>query len=473
MILKELIKHLQVPNRFIQKVGIYPAILLSELLNKERYLTQEEKLAEWEYFYHEYKYIYKNTALLKVKYTTARKKLESLWIIETKYGEKKRVLFRINEKKICELFFPRSLHEMDQDDFLELILTDGYIFYPAVLAHKIWIQETIFIKSLVSKRKSFLAQGKLNNGYFFNTVANVKSDTSLSRDQQLSCIQSLTSVNLLDVQYTQDNTRYFCINIDLLSSFENLNLEEVLRPYEEKQKIKKEKEKPVFSNPFQSKIIKHDDPKTIFFDEAKIWKHDESDILISDKPETTNLPEKNTDKSTSRNENLLWVETTNIDINKNKNNNKEKNKKQNKGLLLSFIKNVSLRNEIESKYSSDRIEEVIYQIQIQKPNNPSGFLRWALENNIIFNNKQNQKEIYRQHDSQILEEYPLEESKKILDEKKKYLEWKQSNFEKYKKILDSYVSELSVSIENTIKLQIQAELQTKKYIIETYISSWE
>jgi hypothetical protein len=68
------------------------------------------------------------------------------------------MFFKIINSKLNELFFPKADNEFEKKLFLEYILEEGYIFYPKSLAHKIGINETIFIKSLLSKRKYFEKQ---------------------------------------------------------------------------------------------------------------------------------------------------------------------------------------------------------------------------------------------------------------------------------------------------------------------------
>jgi hypothetical protein len=83
---KILTQHLRIPKRLIQELGINPSILLTELINKELYLESERKLQEG-WFFHEKKYIEKNTALTIRKIDPAKAILESKNIITTKLGE--------------------------------------------------------------------------------------------------------------------------------------------------------------------------------------------------------------------------------------------------------------------------------------------------------------------------------------------------------------------------------------------------
>lgn len=473
--IKNIIKHLQVPKRFILNIGISPAILLSELLNKERFLLSEWKLEKDDYFFHEYKYIYKNTGLLKNKFSTARKKLESLWIIQNKYWEGKRLLYNISENKLLDIFFPKSKNELIEDDFIELILEDWYIFYPAVLSHKIWINETIFIKSLLSKRKSFLSKNQLKNWYFFNSVSNIKNDTSLSRDQQLKCIKNLVEISLLDVKYDYDNTRYFCINISLLSKFESIELNDVIKvevlkgdKVEGWKNIAINNKRIVLNNPF----LNREDWKN---DEVENWINDEIDVLKHDNTDVWIIDAKKDDNTISRNKNKLLTEDWKDYINKNKKENKEiKRNNNNKILLLSpFFQNRNIIENLSISYSEDEIKKVINEVNKKNVENPAGFIKWALDNKIDFStkkellNKKIEKSKIKNH---ILDNKEMNETFKILEQKKVYLNWKNTNKELYNKIFEKNKEEFNIWNINTIKLNINSEIKTKKFIIEKYIN---
>lgn len=471
---KNLIKHLQVPNRFILNIGINPAILLTELIDKERYLLNEWKLDKDNYFFHEYKYIYKNTALLKSKFNSAKTKLLELWIISIKYGEWKRLLYKINNLKILEIFFPNSLNDLSEDDFLELILENGYVFYPAVLAHKLWINETIFIKSLLSKRNSFLNKNQLINWYFFNSVSNIKNDTSLSRDQQLKCIKTLVDINLIDVKYDYDNTRYFCINIAVLSKFESIDLNELLKEawkHDEAEvwnNNKVNKSKIILINPFNN----NDD-----------WKHDEVEVWNNNELESWNLDiteEWITDKqkgelSPISSLNYQWVEDWKDYINKNKNKNKQiKEINNTKKLLMWIFNNILLVNKLLQEYDETTINKVIQESSKRKVDNIPWFIRWSLENNIDFTSASEvlEKKHFEYKKKELISNNIEENSRnKLIIEKKLYYEWKNNNSEEYTTLFEGFKNELNYGNINAIKLNINAELKTKQYVLSTYFNN--
>lgn len=467
---KNLIKHLQVPNRFILNIGINPAVLLSELIDKERYLTNEWKLEENNYFFHEYKYIYKNTWLLKSKFNTAKNKLIDLWLIDIKYWEWKRLLYKINNEKLLDIFFPKSKYELNNEDFLELLLDDGYIFYPAVLAHKFWINETIFIKSLVSKRKSFLNKNQLKSWYFFNSVSNIKNDTTLSRDQQLKCIKNLVELNLLDVKYDYDNTRYFCINIDLLSKFESLELNDIIKPEVRfNDKVESwitDKRHIELTNPF----INNESWNT---DDYQVLKTDNTEDIKPDDIEILNNDDIKSEISISWNGDLIWVENIKPYINNNKKENKKiKQKNNNKSLLLDIFNNELFVDKLLLTYDETVIVKVLNEAKYRNLDNKAWFVRWALENNIDFiNNKGTLNELRENkkvEERKKEQEYSIQRDK-LLEDKKLYLDWKNLNKEKYNEIYEKFKDEMVEQNLSSIRLNIEVEIKTKKYIIENYL----
>ena len=475
--IKNLIKHLQVPNRFILTIGINPAILLTELIDKERYLMNEKKLDDHNYFFHEYKFIYKNTGLLKSKFTNAKNKLIKTGIIETKYWEWKRLLYKINNTTLLSIFFPKSIEELDHEDFLELLLDDGYIFYPAVLAHKLWINETIFIKSLASKRKSFLNKNQLINWYFFNSVSNIKKDTSLSRDQQLKCIKNLVELNLIDVKYDYDNTRYFCINLELLSKFESIELNDIIKVevwFNDKiESWINDKKNIILINPF----IKKEDWNN---DKVESWFNYDSEVIKEDDTETIFTDDKKSPLSTTWNSKSLWVEVIKPYINNNKKENKQiKENNNTKTMLLNFFDNDLFVDKLLLTYDQETLIKVIKEANYRDLENKAWFIRWALENKIDFTkskDKLKEKINQKKYENKLEENKELEEREKIIEEKKKYYEWKTNNISSYNEIYEKIKTKLNNWNISTIRLNIEAEINARKYILENYINNnkqWE
>ena len=492
MELKKLIQHLQVPKGFIQTLWINPSILLKELIDKEQFLLMSKKIDDWDYFFHEKKHIFINTALPRWKFDTARKKLENAWLIKVKLWEWKKMFFKIINSKLNELFFPKSNSEFRKELFIEYILEDWYIFYPKSLAHKIWINETIFIKSLLSKRKYFEKQWKVKNWYFFNSVSNVKADTDLSKDQQLKVIKNLVSYELIDVQLAKDNTRYFCINDDKLIDYENIDINKLLKIDESKKasELKSWKTSEIesenianFENPFNKKESeKSSDIESSFQakSESKIIANTESEI-------SSNLKVK---KQEIRKQNIIQEESKKADINKTKlkildnktkNNNIQTDNKtnsikstecfsfmwNNKGLkpsvddlannnlLLSSLENFWLSNinskKLIQKFSEDKILNNLEHIKkddniINKP----WFLIKSLEQDYTLKGHQGnfisvkaeKEEKIKQKKSEIKKQEFLENQKKNIEKQKQVFynnllkNWISENKEEYDRIFD-------------------------------------
>jgi len=457
---KKLIQHIQIPKGFIQQLWINPSILLKELLDKEQFLLGSKKSEDWDFFFHEKKHIFINTGLPRGKFDTARKKLEEFWLIKVKLWEWKKMYFKIVNFKLNSLFFPKANSEFAKKLFLEYVLEDWYIFYPKVLAHKIWINETIFIKSLLSKRKYFEKQWKVKNGYFFNSVSNVKADTALSKDQQLKVIKKLVSLELLDVQLAKDNTRYFCINDDKLIDFENIDIEKLLKIKESKKSSDSES---WFSTKAESnKIAEFKNP----FNTAKSEKNTELESNFSTNSESKIIANIESEKSSNykvkkqiyRKQNTISEESKKADVNKTKiirlnnktkNNNKQTGNKskglkpsveiQNKNsLLLSSLLNFWLNNinatKIIQNYSENLILKNLEHISsdnniINKP----WFLIKSLEQNYNFISVKTEKE------EKIKQKKSEEKIKNNLELQKENIEKKKQVF--YKKLLENWILE--------------------------------
>ena len=442
---KKLIQHIQIPKGFIQKIWINPSILLKELIDKEQFLLGSKKIEDWDFFFHEKKHIFINTALPRWKFDTARKKLEQFWLIEVKLWEWKKMFFKIVNIKLNELFFPKANLEFQKELFLEYILEDWYIFYPKALAHKIGINETIFIKSLLSKRKYFEKQWKVQNWYFFNSVSNVKKDTTLSKDQQLKVIKNLVNLELLDVKFAKDNTRYFCINDNKLIDFENIDIKKLLK-IEESEKISEVESKnnsnmeswkiTMFENPFnKNESKKISDIESNFSANLESKNFDNTQSKKND-----DLKEKNNTISKLEN---IWDESKKAYINKNKlikldnktiNNNTQTTNQLLLLLLKEFWLNEKNANKLANNYPEDKILENIKKINLdEKIINKAWFLIKSLEEDYkIINIEVDKKEKIKQ---KKLEEKQKEA--KILNQQK--IEKQKQEF--YNKLLQDWIEE--------------------------------
>ena len=99
------------------------------------------------------------------------------------------------------------------DELIELIRSDGSIIINKKLAWAIGINAAILYTELVSRQKYFSDKGQLNKeGYFFNTIEDLRAGTTLTKYEQRPAIKKLIKLRLL----TQKrggfrNKRYFKI----------------------------------------------------------------------------------------------------------------------------------------------------------------------------------------------------------------------------------------------------------------------
>ena len=99
---------------------------------------------------------------------------------------------------------------------LDLLREGGSIVVNKKLAHAIGMDAAVMYSELISKQRYFAKKGQLtDDGYFFNTVENMREDTTLSKYQQANAIKKLVMLNLI---YHQNRglpqKRYFKINED-------------------------------------------------------------------------------------------------------------------------------------------------------------------------------------------------------------------------------------------------------------------
>ncbi|WP_394235830.1 hypothetical protein [Niallia oryzisoli] len=99
---------------------------------------------------------------------------------------------------------------------LELLRRDGSIVVNKKLARAIGMDAAVMYAELVSKHQYFAKKGQLTeDGYFFNTMENLKEDTTLSKYQQATAIKQLVKLNLIQHENRGlPQKRYFKINED-------------------------------------------------------------------------------------------------------------------------------------------------------------------------------------------------------------------------------------------------------------------
>ena len=83
---------------------------------------------------------------------------------------------------------------------IELLTTDSYIILNKKLIKTIGLNETILLGELCGECYYWMKQNKLENGWFYSTVDNVKYNTSLSDSQQRNAIKKLKDLGIIDYQ---------------------------------------------------------------------------------------------------------------------------------------------------------------------------------------------------------------------------------------------------------------------------------
>ena len=213
MIYKKLIDNYLIPNKFLQVLWVNAAILLRLLLLSEKGLIRSWIIEEGGFFYQEKSSLIKDTWLKRSKIDWAKKKLEELWIIETKLWEWKKMFFNINNKNLNLIFFPDINDVLWRQEFLDLFESySWYTSYNLYVSHIIWAQEAILLEYLIKKEYFYKATGKTINWFFYRSNSAIKNDLWFSIDKQNLSIKKLKSQNIIDVKYWKNNTRYFAIN---------------------------------------------------------------------------------------------------------------------------------------------------------------------------------------------------------------------------------------------------------------------
>ena len=95
----------------------------------------------------------------------------------------------------------------------ELLRSDGSIIINKKLAWALGINASILYSELVSRRDYFKKKGKLDKeGYFYNTIEDLKAGTTLSRYEQDPAIRKLIKLKLIDKKIKKwPGKRYFKI----------------------------------------------------------------------------------------------------------------------------------------------------------------------------------------------------------------------------------------------------------------------
>ena len=102
---------------------------------------------------------------------------------------------------------------------MELLATDGYIRVNKKLIKECGLYEAILIGELCGEYLYWKEHGKLEDGWFYSTVENVKYNTTLSDSQQRNAIKHLVSMGLIEYQQKGlPAKRWFKINEECLEA---------------------------------------------------------------------------------------------------------------------------------------------------------------------------------------------------------------------------------------------------------------
>lgn len=103
------------------------------------------------------------------------------------------------------------------DSLIELLSIDGYIPVNKDLAKLIGINEAIIVGELLSEYRYWRANnGLTEDGYFYSTVENIETNTTLNEYLQRKVLKHLIDLKIIDIQYRRDKLRFFKINTHIL-----------------------------------------------------------------------------------------------------------------------------------------------------------------------------------------------------------------------------------------------------------------
>ncbi|QDP62814.1 MAG: hypothetical protein Unbinned579contig1003_9 [Prokaryotic dsDNA virus sp.] len=81
-----------------------------------------------------------------------------------------------------------------------LLSSTAYLILNKRLASQIGIQPTVLLADLISKEEYFINNNLIEDGWFFNTEANIEKDTTLTPYQQRKIIKTLKDLELIEAK---------------------------------------------------------------------------------------------------------------------------------------------------------------------------------------------------------------------------------------------------------------------------------
>tara|TARA_R110002020_G_scaffold212120_1_gene418533 strand:+ start:1010 stop:1633 length:624 start_codon:yes stop_codon:yes gene_type:complete len=103
-----------------------------------------------------------------------------------------------------------------------LLSSSAFLIVNKKLARTIGLKETILLADLISKEEYFIQSGKISDGWFFNTEANIFNDTTLTPFMQRKCLKTLEKYKIIDIKRKGIPAKlYFKINEEQVMQFLN------------------------------------------------------------------------------------------------------------------------------------------------------------------------------------------------------------------------------------------------------------
>mgnify|MGYP003656736823 CR=1 FL=1 len=101
-----------------------------------------------------------------------------------------------------------------------LLSSSAFLIVNKNLARKIGLKESIMLADLISKEEYFTEHKQIDNGWFFNTLANIEKDTTLTPFMQRKCLKTLKNHQIVRVKRVGLPAKnYFKINEQQLVKF--------------------------------------------------------------------------------------------------------------------------------------------------------------------------------------------------------------------------------------------------------------
>ncbi len=83
---------------------------------------------------------------------------------------------------------------------INLLSSSAFLIVNKKLANTIGLKETILLADLISKAEYFKQNGQIDNGWFFNTEANIEKDTTLNPYTQRKCLKTLEKHQIVQIK---------------------------------------------------------------------------------------------------------------------------------------------------------------------------------------------------------------------------------------------------------------------------------